>query len=132
MDNDAGVKLKNIAEKVVKKAGLSSDENFGSVVTLLMIVSIILTAIRILQECNKNKTKNMTASDKYATYKEEIKTYSQRRGWFTRMRLKKLLRRELKPDDYAKYSLRLVEALLDIGEEIKDEEVITLVEAANV
>ncbi|NBX98663.1 hypothetical protein EB118_21925 [bacterium] len=125
--------LKNIGSKVLAKANISEDEKFGSVIAILMIISIILTVIRVLQECNKNKlSASCTAADKCSLYGAEIKEYSIRRGWFTKMRIKKILRRELSPEQYNKYSLALLNALLDTGENLNNEEISCLVEAANV
>ncbi len=131
MENE-NKKLREIAEKVLKRAHIPNDEKFGSVIAILMMISIILTVIRVLQECNKNKTHNMTSQDKCSLYGESIKSYSLRRGWFTRLRIKKILRRELDSEQYHKYSIKLTEALLDVGEVVTDDEVSTLVEAANV
>ena len=125
-------KLKEIAEKVLAKANVPNDKEFGSVIAVLMMISIILTVIRVLQECNKNKTKDMTTSDKHAMYGAEIRTFSKKRGWFTRLRMKRIIKKELNSEDYNKYGIKIVEAMLDIGESLKDDEVITLVEAANV
>jgi hypothetical protein len=126
-------KLKTIAGKVLNKAGVSQDEEFGSVIAILMMISIILTVVRVLQECNKSKlTAQSTAQDKYAIYGEQLHTLSQRRGWLTKMRIKKLLRRELSSQQYQQYSFQLLNALLDIGANLTDDEVQTLVEAANV
>jgi hypothetical protein len=125
--------LKRIAKKVLNKAGVPEQENFGSIIAILMVISIILTLVRVLQECNKNKlTGDYTAQDKYDLYGAEMREYSFRRGWFTKMRIKKLLRRELPRDQYEKYSLKLVNAILDTGESLQDDEIVTLVEAANV
>lgn len=125
--------LNAIASKVLSKAGISQEEKFGSVIAILMIISIILTVIRVLQECNKNKLpNNCSASDKYELYGQEIKEYSLRRGWFTKMRIKKILRQKLTQEDYEKYSLALVSALLDTGENLNNQEILCLVEAANV
>lgn len=132
MKNDESQKLKIIAEKVLRNAKLDNDEKFGSVIAILMIISVILTAIRILQECNKSKVGSLCKEDKYALYGKEIKLFSSRRGWFTRMRLKKIIRNELNKEDYIKYSIPLIEAILTTGESLTEEEVITLVEAANV
>lgn len=132
MTNDESQKLKLIAEKVLSKAKLDKNEKFGSVIAILMIISVILTAVRILQECNKNKTESLAKGDKYSLYGKEMRLFSSRRGWFTRMRLKKVIRKELSREDYIKYSIPLVEAILDTGESLTDDEVITLVEAANV
>jgi ABC-type uncharacterized transport system fused permease/ATPase subunit len=126
--------LKKIALKVLSKSKVIKDENSGfALVTILMIISIMLTCIRILQECNKNKiSKDLTAQDKYGFYQSEIHYYSQHRGWFTKMRIKKILRREMTTEDYEKYSLSIVSAFLEIGETLSMDDVQTLVEAANV
>jgi hypothetical protein len=126
-------KLKNIAEKVRELARIPKEENFGSVIAILMIISITLTLIRILQECNKNKlSTESTAQDKYNLYGTEIKNYSMRRGWFTKMRIKKILRQKMSREQYNKYSLSLLDALLITGENLTDDDVVTLVENANV
>lgn len=126
--------LKNIALKVLNKTFLPKNENYSfDPLTILMIISVILTCVRILQECNKNKLpKDCSSSDKYNIYGSQLKEYSVRRGWFTKMRIKKILRREMKPDDYNKYSLSIVNSLLEHGETLTDEDIKTLVEAANV
>jgi hypothetical protein len=127
------IQLKHIGSKVLAKAGIPEEEKFGSIIAILMIISIILTVIRVLQECNKNKLSgNFSAQDKYNLYGKEIKEYSMRRGWFTKMRIKKILRRELSKEQYEKYSLALVNALLETGENLNNEEISCLVEAANV
>lgn len=130
--NEPNAKLKTIAEKVLVSAKMTETENFGSVVAILMIISIILTAIRVLQECNKNKVSGLSQQDKCKVYGDSIKELSARRGWFTRMRIKKIIRRELSKDDYVKYSIPLTESILNIGEVLTDDEIKILVEAANV
>ena len=125
--------LKTIASKVLNKAGIPQEEKFGSVIAILMIISIILTIIRVLQECNKNKlTGDYTAQDKYNVYGSSIKEYSFRRGTFTKLRIKRILRRELSKEQYEKYGMQLLNAILDTGANLKDDEIITLVEASNV
>lgn len=126
-------KLKAIASKVLDKANISQDQKFGSVIAVLMVISIILTLVRVLQECNKNKlSDNCTSSDKYALYGTEIKEYSIKRGWFTKMRIKKVLRKQLNKEDYNQYSFKLLNAILDTGSNVNNDEIITLVENANV
>lgn len=126
-------KLKNLAEKIRQLSKIPEDENFGSVMAILMIISIMLTLIRVLQECNKNKLSTDSSSqDKYNLYGSEIKHYSLRKGWFTKMRIKRAMRDKMSKDQYAKYSLPLLNALLETGENLKDDEVIALVENANV
>ena len=134
MPTEQNEKLKNIAIKVLEKTNVPKTDNYGfAVVTILMVISIILTCVRILQECNKNKlSAQSTAEDKYSMYGEQLHTFSERRGWFTKMRIKKILRREMTREDYEKYSLAILNALLETGEILTDDEISTLVEAANV
>lgn len=125
-------RLKELAKKVLKKVNINEEEKFGSIIAILMVISIILTLVRVLQECNKNKTQNMTATDKNAAYGESMRSFSKKRGWFTRMRIKRVIRKELTQEEFNKYGIKLTEALLDTGESLNDDEVTTLVEAANV
>ena len=57
---------------------------------------------------------------------------SKKRGWFTRLRMKRIVKKELSAEDYNKYGIKIVESMLDTGENLKDDEVVTLVEASNV
>jgi hypothetical protein len=125
-------KLEKIAHKVLIDSGLESVDKFGSVIAILMLISVILTSIRILQECNKNRTKDMTIDEKSAAYGEEIKEFSSKRGWFTRMRIKRLLKREMTREDYEKYGLKLLESILNIAENLTPDEIKTLVEESHV
>jgi hypothetical protein len=127
-------KLKAIAIKVLEKSRVPKEDNYGfAIVTILMIISIILTCVRILQECNKSKlTTQSTTEDRCTIYGEQLHIFSERRGWFTKMRIKKILRREMKKEDYEKYSLSILNALLETGETLSKDDVQTLVEAANV
>jgi uncharacterized membrane protein len=126
--------LKAIAIKILSKSNVPKQDNYGfAIITILMIISIVLTCIRVLQECNKSKfSAESTSQDKYDIYGEQLRTFSERRGWFTKMRIKKILRREMKKEDYEKYSLAILNALLETGEILTDGEIVTLVEAANV
>lgn len=124
-------KIKNIAIKVLEKSNFPKNENHAfDPFTILMIISVILTLIRIIQECNKNKlNKDCAMSDQCSVYGEQIKDLSLRRGWFTKMRIKRILRREMSPEDYDKYSMNIINTLLDEGANLTDDDIQTLVEA---
>ena len=132
MNYENNIELQNISRKILKRANIPEDQEFGSVIAILMMISIILTIIRVIQECNKNKTSGMNFKEKGLIYGEEIRNYGKKRGWFSRLRIKKILRKSLPKEDYIKYGIQLTEILMDSGENITDEEAITLVEAANV
>jgi hypothetical protein len=125
-------KLKIIASNILKKAGVPQTEEYGSIIAVLMVISIILTVIRVIQECNKDKISNLSnANDRFALYGTDIRNFSKKRGWFTKMRIKKVIRKELDREQYKQYGDKLLYAILDEGENLTDDNVITLVEAAN-
>jgi uncharacterized membrane protein YcjF (UPF0283 family) len=124
--NKPNQQMEDLAIDVLSRQDLPQDK-FGSVIMIIMMVAILVNVIRVIQECNKN-----SKLDKKLLYKQHIRELSNRRGWFTKMKLRKLIRRELKPDDYKEYGWQLVDAILDKGETITDEEVSTLLEVANV
>lgn len=125
-------KLNNIAQKVLNKVQPKDNKNFGAIITILMVISIILTVIRILQECHKNKTTNFCAKDKNEFICNEIKNTAIKRSWFTKMMIKKAIRKELPRETYKEYGIQLMNAILDTGTELNDNELITLAEATNV
>lgn len=125
--------LETIGKRVLQKAKVPEDEKFGSVIAIIMIVGIIISLIRVIQECNKNKLpNNYSTEDKYNLYGAEIKNYSINRGWFTKLRIKKLLRNNMSKEQYSTYGMHLLNSILDNGENLNNEDIITLVEAANV
>lgn len=125
--------LNAIANKIQKQTNIPEEEKFGSVIAILMIISLVLTLIRILQECNKNKlTNRSTQQDKYSLYGSEIKNYTIKRGFFTKLRIKKIIKQQMSKEQYEKYGFELLNAILDTGSNLNNEEVMTLVEAANV
>ena len=72
-------KLKAIATSILEKANYHStdvsgeDDEHGSVIAVIMIISTLLTLIRIVQECSKNKDRMF--------YANKIRDISVRRGW---------------------------------------------------
>lgn len=132
MDNQQK-KLENIANKIISKMpNQDSDENFGFIITTLMIISIVLTLVRVIQECNKKQMTTFTQQEKYSLFNKQAKELSIKRNWFTKMTVKKIIRQQMKKEDYKKYSYDLMNAILDTGENLTDDEVKTLVETTNV
>ena len=125
-------KLKNIAQKVLDKVEINENGKYGSVIAILMVISIILTVIRVLQECNKNKLKSFSGKDRYEYFGAQIKNTAIKRSWFTKMMIKKAIRKELPREQYKEYGIALMNAILTTGENLTEDEVITLSEATNV
>lgn len=131
MSNDeTDQKVKAIAQKVLNNVD-QKDDNCGFVITILMIISITLTLIRIIQECNK-KISVSSSTEKCEYFKSEIKQRLLKPSWFTKMMIKKAIRNEIGRDNYKTYGVSIMNAILTVGDNLTDDEIQTLVEAANV
>lgn len=128
MENE---KLKNIAEKIRRLSQIPEEEQFGSVIAILMIISIAITLIRVLQECNKNKLRNISNyQDKCLIYGNAMRSYAIKKSWLTKLRIKRVIKQNMSKDQYAKYGQNLLEALLDVGQNINDEDITAILESA--
>lgn len=121
-------KLEEIAQKIIKASNIPED-NYSSVLLVLMTISIMIGAIRAIQECNK-KSKLANSKYKAAVYREQIKTLSINQGWFTKMRLKKIIRQNMKTEEYKLYGAKMVDAILEFGSKISEDEAAILLQAS--
>tara|TARA_Y100000385_G_scaffold109502_1_gene113706 strand:+ start:3897 stop:4283 length:387 start_codon:yes stop_codon:yes gene_type:complete len=120
-------RVNEIASAVIKDIDPKESERYG-IVTIIMIISITLTFIRIMQECEKNKTCDMTEEEKRQFVLQRIKTLSERQGWYTRMRIKKVLRQNLGKEVYKQYRDTMSNNILNIGSNLSEEDLKLLME----
>lgn len=132
MSNEDDIKLQKLAQRVIDNIEHDpKDNNFGFIITVLIIISITLTLIRVIQECNKPVVL-FDKKKKYAYFKSEIQNRSIKPTWFTKRIIKKAIKQNIGADNYKIYGISIMNAILKTGETITDDESITLVEAANV
>lgn len=125
-------KIKRLAQKVLSMVP-NAPEKFGNIIAILMVISIMLTLIRIIQQCRKSRIKMCgSEKEKCSLYHAEIKDISLTRGWFAKRTIKRLLKKELTPEDYATYGVSIMNAILECGTKLTEDETLTLMEAANV
>lgn len=134
MDEIKNLPLKRIAEKVINQIPEKDQdpEKFGSIIIILSVISIILTLIRIWQECNKNKLSILSKHQKSQYFGQDIKNLCIKKSWFTKITVKKAVRKELSKEDYKKYGWALVDSIFNTATNLNENEIQTLVEAANV
>ena len=115
--------LENISKKILAETSIPEDEKFGSVIALLMVLSLCFTAIRIIQECNKvNASEEQIYGD--------IKKFTNQRT-LARWRLRREMRNTMSREQYIKYRGELESAILNVGNNISLSETKTLMEATN-
>lgn len=124
--------LEKLSEKIALNANLNPKEKFGSVLIAIMIVGILINVVRVIQECEKKQLYGTTPDQKATIYRSSIKNLSIRRGWYTKMRLRKILRSHMPVTDYRQHGANLCNSILAAGESISVEQVHSLIEASNV
>lgn len=118
-------RINEIASDVIKNV---DTEKYG-IITIIMIIGITLTFIRILQECDKNK--NLSEADKVDALQKRLKELSERRGWYTKLRIRKVLRQHLGKEVYKEYKNVISNNLLDIGKSLNKQDLQLLMEQLN-
>ena len=130
-------KLENIAIKVMNKMNLDFEnkslnyKNSQSIILILMIIGIILSLIRIIQECNKKKLLGLNKNRQAETMKQAVREVCIKKNLLTMWRLNKIIKNKLSPEDYKAYGSELKRSIMETGPELTEEEIITLVEESS-
>lgn len=124
-------KLEAIASKIMSNMNSKPSEKHGSIILILMIISITLTLVRVIQECNKSELSRSSPKEQAKTLNQEIKTLSIKRTWLNQLRLNRIIKNQLSKEDYKTYGSSLKTAIMDVGSHLTEEESQTLLEAAN-
>jgi|TARA_R100000005_G_C4993395_1_gene200447 hypothetical protein len=125
--------LEKLAEQIAVDSDIDPQAKFGSVIAVIMLIGVFLTLIRVIQDCNKSELKVLNNNEQKCTaYASHIKNLSIRRSWFTKMRLKKILRQNMPMEDYRKHGGVLCEKILDAATNLNHNQVHSLIEVSNV
>ena len=97
------------------------NNNYGSVITIIMIIGIIIQVMKLLESCNTKEPESLYGIMRKNTAQP---------GWFTKMRLKKILRQKLPKEVYKEYSNKLMSDLLAYSQTIEESDFNCLMEEA--
>jgi hypothetical protein len=125
-------KLEAIAMKVMDKMDLSKNDKYGNIIVVIMIIGIVLSLIRVIQECNKQQFTISNKDQKAKYMHEQVRSICISRSFLNKWRLRRIIKEKLNSEDYKLYANKLRDAILDTGVELTEDESYTLVEAANV
>ena len=124
-------KLEKIAEKIIHKAQIKS-ENYGiDPITIIIIIGVILSLIRVIQEC-RQKRKSLDRYDDALDLRHTIVKLSIKDTWLNNYRLSRILKQHLSKKQYVTHGEALKKAIMEVGKNLNDEESLTLLEASNV
>ena len=100
--------------------------------TIIILIGIAVNVIRVIQECNKNKTTKLKFGEKVDLLGTDIKFRSNNHSFFTRLKIRSIIKKHLNKSQYKVYQEPLLETLLEIGKTVKEEQVSALLEHENV
>lgn len=110
--------IEKLAQKVLDNMGCEGEEEYGvDPITIILVISVILTLVRVIQECRK---KRVSRADLVEIVNND--------SWLNRWRVQRVLKKELSANQYKKYGKRLQQSLKDVAVSLKDEQVTQLME----
>jgi len=124
-------KLSNLAQKIITKANIKN-ENYGfDPITIIIVIGVILSLIRVIQECRSKRTKNDKMSEAL-DLRHTIVNLTIKDNWLNNYRLNRILKQHFSKKQYQQYGVSLKNAIMEVGKNLNDEESLTLLEATNV
>lgn len=124
-------KLENIAQKIINKANIKNENYSIDPITIIIVIGVILSLIRVIQECRANRRKNDKMSEAL-DLRHSIVHLCLKDNWLNNYRLNKILKQHLSKKQYSEYGISLKKAIMEVGKNLNDEESLTLLETSNV
>lgn len=123
---------KEIVENLTKKICNNMDYNpetdkAGSVIVILALTGIVLSLIRIIQECNSSKLSQMTEEDQAQFLQDRIKSLCSKNTWISRWRLNRIVKQHLSTKDYKMIGKLAMDAIMEAGKSIECQECYALI-----
>jgi hypothetical protein len=126
------IALEKIAKKVINNMKLDKDKDYGiDPITIIIVIGVILSLIRVIQECKKNRKLLKDKNEATLLMKKDIQEVILKDSWLNRLRLQRILKQNLSKDQYKTYGKNLQNSIMETGINLTEDEVYTLMEAAN-
>ncbi len=124
--------LEKIAKKVIRNMELPKEKDYGiDPITIIIVISVILSLIRVIQECRKNRQLLKDKNEYASLMRRDIQEAILKDSWLNRMRLQRIIKKNLTKDQYKAYGKSLQYSIMGTGINLTEDEVYTLMEAAN-
>jgi|688.fasta_scaffold465994_1 hypothetical protein len=124
--------LDKIAKKVIDNMKLTNDKDYGiDPITIIIVIGVILSLIRVIQECRANRKLVKNKQEIASMMKKEIQEVILKNTWLNRLRLQRIIKKNITKDQYKIYGKALQNSIMETGINLTDDEVYTLMEAAN-
>lgn len=125
------VALEKIAKKVLNKLPKKED-NYGiDPLTLIIVIGVMLSLIRVVQECRKKRTLLKDKHERATLLKKDIQDVVLKDSWLNNLRLNRILKQHLSKGQYNLYGKELKNSIMEVGVNLTEDETYTLMEALN-
>ncbi len=127
--------IEELAQKIYKDAlaKVKETDRYGiDPFTIIIIIAILVNVIRVIQECNKDKTKTLASSEIPEMLSTDVKFRAFNNSFLTRMRLRNIIKNYITKEQNKVYGDALLKALLENGKTVTEEQVSALLEYKNV
>ena len=124
-------KLSNLAQKIITKANIKNENHGFDPTTIIIVIGVILSLIRVIQECRSKRRKNDKMSEAL-DLRHTIVNLTIKDNWLNNYRLNRIIKQHLSKQQYKEYGVSLKNAIMEVGKNLNDEESLTLLEATNV
>lgn len=124
--------LEKIAKKVISNMNVSKDQDYGiDPITIIIVIGVILSLIRVIQECKKNRKLLKDKHESAALMKKDIQEVILKDSWLNRIRLQRIIKQNLTKEQYKTYGKSLQNSIMETGINLTEDETYTLMEAVN-
>lgn len=126
-------KLDKIAKKVLDNMKVKENPNYGFIdpITIILIISVILTLIRVIQECKKNRRMMRDEAAQANLLQKDVQELVLKDTWLNRLRLQRIIKQNISKEQYKAYGKDFQTSLMEVGINLTEEEARTLLEATN-
>jgi len=126
------IALEKIAKKVLNNMELPKEKDYGiDPITIIIVISVILSLIRVIQECRKNRQLVKDKNEYASIMKRDIQDAILKDSWLNRLRLQRIIKQNVTKDQYKAYGKALQHSIMGTGINLTEDEVYTLMEASN-
>jgi hypothetical protein len=124
--------LEKIAKKVITNMQLPQDKEYGiDPITIIIVIGVILSLIRVIQECKKNRKLIKDKNEYSSMVKRDIQDIILKDSWLNRLRLQRTIKQNLTKEQYKTYGKFLQNSIMETGINLTEDEAYTLTEATN-
>lgn len=123
--------LEKIGKKVLTKLPHKEDNHGIDPLTIIIVIGVLLSLIRVVQECKKKRTLLKNKHDQATLLKKDIQDIILKDSWLNNLRLKRIIKQNITKDQYKVYGKDLQHSIMETGVNLTEDEVYTLMETAN-